>query len=154
MVFGQVECCTGQTHRPTPSTCTTSTRRPTAPWSSNLPPTTSASSSWETFSTSPTGAGSTLLQWSSPFIQISHIILQTQEHVHIFTPAECLFFIVSLPPSTGHCSSLARMHKSGGEIMPYSTANFTKLYGISGFNSSEILRGMNFSSSASTSPRH
>ncbi|XP_025079316.1 low-density lipoprotein receptor-related protein 4-like isoform X1 [Pomacea canaliculata] len=39
-------------------------------------------------------------------------------------------------------NSLARMHKSGGEIMPYSTANFTKLYGISGFNSSEILRAV------------
>lgn len=36
---------------------------------------------------------------------------------------------------------MARMHKLGGQVMQFGPSKFTKLYGVSGFNSSEILRG-------------
>ncbi|KAK7474594.1 hypothetical protein BaRGS_00034178 [Batillaria attramentaria] len=36
---------------------------------------------------------------------------------------------------------VARMHKLGGVVMQFGPSDFTKLYGVSGFNSSEVLRG-------------
>ena len=36
---------------------------------------------------------------------------------------------------------VARMHKLGGELMQFGEAKFTKLYGITGYNSSDTLPG-------------